>query len=341
MYKTKIPAFKNFRAEWGRVKKLYLVSMFSYEEVASRTNYDINNKLVRLDETIEYKGVRVANSPREFVNNLNGRYANMLRDSLFVRLVSIMELYFSDVLLEVSKITFSPFKSPDTKELKVAQILEIKDIKEIQEEIIQNKIRGIVLGGLSSISKFFKKNLKIDFNESSINLRKVEELYSRRNLIVHAGGVTDQYYFDKYPNENLVVGKASNISEEYLLESLEVVFELIQFISISLEQKHDFSTLKKNKSEDSKINDIKVFTAHVVCKNNNFLEKLISDEYVFGFQEKYKLKEIIINKNVINKNEGLITVKGDKIKTGTYRGFLKMLKRTGLLTELSIEQIVE
>ncbi|MEY9867830.1 hypothetical protein ABIE66_003209 [Peribacillus sp. B2I2] len=137
-YKTNVAAFRKFRTEWNRIRRIYLVTIYSYGETISRINDEISDKVIDFREDIHYKDELIARSPNEITKNLAGRYANMLRESLFVRLISIMELYFSDVLYELSKLTYDPFKTDEPREFKVAELLSISDIQEIQHNIIKN-----------------------------------------------------------------------------------------------------------------------------------------------------------------------------------------------------------
>lgn len=341
VYKTDISAFRKFRTEWNRIKRIYLVTIFSYGETIERIEEEVKSKEIGLGEEFIYNGEVLARSPRELTKNLSNRYATMLGESLFVRLISIMELYFSDVLNELSKLTFDPFKTQDSKEFKVAELLSLDDISEIQNKIIKNKIRGIVLGGFPTINKFFKNKLQIDFNNSNLDLTVIEELYSRRNLLVHAGGIIDDIYANIYGGTK---GRSLKVEEEYFLNSLTNIFDLIVFINTNLETKHDFSLLKvkKVKAQNTdnipipKSNRIGKASFNAVFKTTTSLNRFLDEEFVFGFQQKYKLKEILLNKTVTNELEAFWDIEGDATITGTYIGFMKLMNKKGLFDSYKV-----
>ncbi|MED1088327.1 hypothetical protein [Bacillus mycoides] len=342
MKKYHLHAFRNFRAEWQRLKRIYHVTMYSYEETLKRVEDEAQSGMLHISDEIYYKEELIARSYRELNQNLKVRFANMTRESLFIRLVSLLELYFNDSLVELSGKTFEPFKSQDEKTYKVAKLLSLSDVTSIQNEIIQNQVRAIILGGLERIRKFYNSKIKIDFAKSGINLKDIEKIYSNRNLIVHAGGVIDEVYIKKYGNENMKVGRRVEITEEFFLNSLETVFNFVQYVTDRLEEDYDFvdqnakSKDKENKKkttvEKKKKNEF-IWEVELVgtFKSLNDIEKYLDEQFQFGFGEKYRLSDILINKTVSDNNIARWIIRGNREKIGVYLGYMKRIKKRGYI----------
>ncbi|PFZ38016.1 hypothetical protein COL77_26050 [Bacillus wiedmannii] len=235
-------ADRNFKTEWQRLKRIYHVTMYSYEETIKRNEIEAYLGRLPANQEIHYKDELVARSYKELNKNLEIRYASMLREALFVRLVSMLELYFNDALTEVGNKSFDPFKSQGERTYKIAQLLSIGDVKEIQNEIVQNEIRSVVLGGFEKIKKFYHRKLDVDFAKAGVNLKGIEEMYSRRNLLVHAGGLIDKVYISEFGDSSMKLGHKLHLSEEYFIDSLESTYNLVNYITHTLEGKYGFET---------------------------------------------------------------------------------------------------
>ncbi|PHC09937.1 hypothetical protein COE99_09535 [Bacillus toyonensis] len=344
MKKYHLHAFINFRAEWQRLKRIYHVTMYSYEETLKRVEEEAQSGILHISDCIYYKEELIARSYRELNRNLEVRFANMTRESLFIRLVSLLELYFNDSLIELSNKTFEPFKSQDEKTFKVGQLLSLSDVKSIQNEIIQNQVRSIVLGGFDRIKRFYNSKIDIDFTKSGVYLKDIEKIYSNRNLLVHAGGVIDEVYIRKYGNEDMTVGRRIEITEEFFLSSLETVFKLVQYVTDKLEEDYDFvyqRTRSKDKETKKKKKKDFIREAELVgtFKSIDDIHKYLDEQLVYGFSEKYRLCDILINKTILDNNIAKWTIRGDREKTGAYLGYLRQLKRRGYIE--SVDKVNE
>ncbi|WP_370015418.1 hypothetical protein [Peribacillus sp. B2I2] len=193
------------------------------------------------------------------------------------------------------------------------------------------------------MKRFFKQKLQIEFGDSGLNLNNIEELYSRRNLIVHAGGYIDQVYADTYMQSTSKKGKYIKVSEDYFLESLDLVFDFIQFINNNLESKYDFSQLVRKRYQPGiepkpklMSDSVGEATVNTVFKTNDSLNRFTDEEFEFGFEHKYKLSDILVKKTIVPEFGAILDIKGDRTQIGTYLGFMKMLNKKGLFEEHTV-----
>ncbi|PEY63936.1 hypothetical protein COJ41_11935 [Bacillus thuringiensis] len=324
----RVIAFKDFRTEWRRLKRIYYITMYSYD----KTLRTMNEENLQPDQQIIYRGEIIAHSPNEFITSLDKRYAKMLREALFVRLVSLSESFFGDLLLEISKVTLDPFKFQKDKTYKIGKLLSVYDIEQIHEEIVQEEIRRIVLSGISTLKKFFKNQMSIDLDGIGVNFREIEELYTRRNLLVHAGGYIDEQYIKNF-NKDFTLGHRLEVSEEYFIASLSNMYSLISSLSEKLESLYDFPSLASNK------NVIRESLIKAKFHSNKDIQKYINEDFTFGFKETetFRLGEILIEIVSVGSNGGIWKVRGDRTITGVYIGYLKMLKRKNYILDITVE----
>lgn len=213
-------------------------------------------------------------------------------ETFIVRLVSNLEAFFGDTLKLVSFISNDPFKSNDDKSYKVAELLSTKSIELIHSEIIDDIIRSVISKGYYEVSKFYKKRLNIDFSKSGIDLKKLEQLYDNRHLLVHNNGKMDDYYKHKYNIKDLS-STLIQLTEDYFVESIKMLSTLADFIYTSIDSSFtlpniNLKIINTSPKQVKKNNDIEIsMRFKAVFTKIEFVEKILDKNFVFGFEEKY------------------------------------------------------
>ncbi|OXS70245.1 hypothetical protein B1B04_18975 [Lysinibacillus sp. KCTC 33748] len=329
-------SYKHFRSELRRLERLYLLTIYSYEENSKKVKIDLEEGNVKLGDELWYKDKIISRSPRELEKNLSVNYPFMLRESLLIRIVSIIEIYFQDVLKEISILNKNPFKDPRVKELKVASILEftLDDLEKIKEEIVEEKIRKVVLGGISSIYKFIENTLKVNFDSKIINLITLEKLFDNRHLLVHAGGKIDSVYLKKYQMGNKYLNKKLCIDEEYFLNSLNEISQLILDLDEKIISKFDFKMLKEKQVSETEV--LRYY--EIQFKSSSNAELFLSEGYRFGFTKTFSFSDIAEKEiEIIDENKFIYRLKlsGEKEIVGTYLGVMRHKSRKGEIVSVN------
>ncbi len=162
-------------------------------------------------------GTITHNINRLFVQT-STNYPYKLRELILVSAVTSLEVFLSDLILEISRRTLAPFLTQTPIELIKAQALSYPSIESLQEDIVGREIRQLTSGGLTEFEKFYRSRFGIDFKAlGSGYYEKILEIHDRRHLYVHRNGICDEHYSSKYPSFGYDLGKRIYSDHEYLI----------------------------------------------------------------------------------------------------------------------------
>lgn len=318
----KLNSYMKFKAQSRRIKRLYLVSLYAYEGALSNLNRELKSNKIDMSTDMYFQDNLVARSPNEMRKNLDDKYPIVLRESLFVRQISLLEIFLGDTLKELSNSTTKPFMSKNEKKYKISHILSLDNIKELQDKIIDEEIRSKISQGFSNIKKFYLYNLKIDFSKAGINLNTLQQLHDIRHLLVHNNGKTDEYYRHKYN----ISEKYIEIKEEFFLENFRLLSDFADYIYKAVNDTFELPPRKlKKEKNDRKLNEVRKY--RIEFPNAKYMAQCLDITSEFGFDEKYKLSAILKNIEYISDLEVIISVEGDRKILGIYGGFIKKLEK--------------
>lgn len=343
MTSVNLVSHRKLRIELTRIKRLYLASMYSYNKTITYLENELILNKIDNSSKIIFNNERISNSPSEMKSKLENRFPEMLRESLFVRIVSIIDIFFGDVLKELAKRTIEPFKTQNEKKYHVAQLLSFRNINEIYTDIIEDQIRNFTSKGYKSINKYYSRQIGIDMSKIGKVLMTLEEIYERRHLFVHADGKIDAKYQRLFSSSS-VQGERLSISEGYFFNALSVVQQVADYISEEIEKqwpiiiktiKFDLPNLSYEKQ------GVRRNRYYAIFKSASDMKRLLSEEYEYGFKNQghYLLKDILAERTIISNNEARWVIAGDKNPVGMYRGFIRYLERRGFLNLIEFEDI--
>lgn len=170
-------------------------------------------------------------SSLENVSKISHQKHQLLKSSL-ISLLSTVEWFFSQVL------HFYYDKYPDSagikkKTLSLENLKTFGDVKDAEKFLIDQKIEEIFRGGFESWLSILKDEIKIKSELAYKQKNELIEIYQRRNLLVHNGGIVNSIYLTKVPEalrENIKIGDELEITKDYLEDSIckiHLVFTLI------------------------------------------------------------------------------------------------------------------
>ncbi|MYL65432.1 hypothetical protein GLW07_18905 [Bacillus hwajinpoensis] len=325
-------SYMKFKREIQKIKRLYYVSVFTFNRTKEDFIQELEDKTMYPGDEITFGTQKVANSPVELIKNLDNSFPNMLRESLFVRVISLLEYYLHDTLIEISKEDLKPFDSKKKKEFPISYLLSLNEIERIKDTIVNDEIRNVVSKGFLEIKKFYSNKLKVDFANCGISMKAIEEMYERRNLIVHADGRIDSTYIKRYG----FTGTESKLSvdEDYLETSINKLELLSDFIMNKLSEKYNF-----NKKVSQNLNDDSFYRLSLEAVIlEGFSDEFLSGNYLFGFgNRKHLHNEILVLESIETTSTKTTWVcEGNKDLIGLYTGYIRMLERRGHLMQLKV-----
>lgn len=164
---------------------------------------------------------------------------NLLYVNSFINLLSSAEWFYSQLL------HFFYDQNPNSagvkkKTLTLEELKSFGNIEDAEKYLIDSKIEGLLRSSFSDWMETLKTELKLslgylnDFNDELV------EIYQRRNLLVHNGGVINSIYLSKVHN-NLVekseIGTKLTVDEEYLDNAINKIHVLFSLIACELWKK--------------------------------------------------------------------------------------------------------
>ena len=157
---------------------------------------------------------------------------NLLFKNSLISVLSSVEWFFSQVL------HFYYDKYPAAagikkKTLSLEELKSFDNVSDAEKYLIDQKIEETFRGGFENWMKLLKEEVKIKLKGINTFVSELVEIYQRRNLLVHNGGVVNSIYISKVDadlRESLKIGDELSVTPEYLnsaIEKLHIVFTLI------------------------------------------------------------------------------------------------------------------
>jgi hypothetical protein len=112
----------------------------------------------------------------------------------------------------------------DQKFFSLSDLLTFDSVEDARAALIEDKVEKLMRGTLDDWLKFFD-NLKVRTSALTTRLGQVEEVFQRRNLIVHNDGVVNSIYIAKVPSnmrEGIKSGQRLGASRAYLWGAIDV-----------------------------------------------------------------------------------------------------------------------
>lgn len=158
-------------------------------------------------------------------------HIELLYKNSLMSLLSSVEWFFAQIL------HFYYEKFPDSagindKNLKLSDLKSFESIRDAEKYLIEVKIEEILRGNFESWIELLKRDLKLGLAYVDNIKDELVEIYQRRNLLVHNGGITNSIYTTKVKEElrNVKIGTRIKVDKKYLDNSiwkLQLTFMLI------------------------------------------------------------------------------------------------------------------
>jgi hypothetical protein len=159
-------------------------------------------------------------------------HREILNRSILTTLVTTFEVLFADLVHLYFKLV-PESTSTDDKVLSVNELRNYESIDEVLNAVVSRRVDDLLRQNLEEWGEFFLKRMKIDISALPPNMAQWSEMFQRRNLIVHAGGIVNRRYLDRVTWKDFAehieepeVGTAVEVSDEYIERALDY-FEIV------------------------------------------------------------------------------------------------------------------
>lgn len=180
-------------------------------------------------ENNEFKSIsiKIRSNDDNIVNHISNvkkanKHINLLYTNSLISLLSNVEWFFSQVL------HYYYDEHPDSAGVQ-QRTLTLKDLKtfgsvdDAEKYLIDVKIDQVLRGNLESWISLLKEEIGLGLGYLKDFMDELIEIYQRRNLFVHNGGVVNSIYISKV-NENLRkgigIGEKLSVNKQYLENSI-------------------------------------------------------------------------------------------------------------------------
>lgn len=120
------------------------------------------------------------------------RRGELLRRSLIVSAISAFEVLVADLTAQFFR--SHPAALGSEKVLSAQELLVYSTKEDAIGELIERKVDSLLRKGLAGWEKWFSRHLGLTLGDLSLDWPRTQEIFQRRNLIVHRGSQVDEKY---------------------------------------------------------------------------------------------------------------------------------------------------
>ncbi|WP_336731776.1 hypothetical protein [Chryseobacterium sp. VD8] len=218
-------------------RQIYDITYHLYQTETIKLGKDLKSGGT-VNPTLKTSVNSVEHSPTALYQRLQHAYPFKLRQLILISTITALEVYLTDVILEIFERDITPFKVSEPVTFQKNYLLSLSSMNKIHSDLITKDFRNLTSGGLKEIDKYYKKMFDVDIKNLGVNFNDIEEIHIRRHLFVHRNGVTDLEYVTKFPNYGYKLGQQMKIEHDYLIDSLNKLSEFAGLINKELLKKY-------------------------------------------------------------------------------------------------------
>lgn len=173
---------------------------------------------------------KIARKFHKYDNQINLLYRNAL-----ISLLSSTEWFFSQILHQYYS-KHPKAAGVENKTITLSDLKTFGSIKDAEDFLIDSKIEGILRGSFEDWMLVLKNEMKLGLAYLSDLELKLNEIYQRRNIIIHNGGIVNKIFLSKVDKSlisGVQIGDKLIIDEEYLERAISIFHK--SFILIAAE----------------------------------------------------------------------------------------------------------
>lgn len=274
--KKKIKSYKIFKEEVKTLITFYKVNSSFLKRVKNDLSSDkdtIRNRSKEINKLLDFNH----NDGRVGNEKFRGELIYTLRELIFVRLISALEVFLVDSVKEVFTHTTILFMDDNVQyEFKQSELLAYSSISELRSKIIKKQLRALSSGGFEDVISFYKKRFNIELGGIMPGKRKMIEYHELRHLLVHRLGKTDKIFREKFQHQE----KQVLISEELLFNFINDLNSFCTCVKSELT-----SLIKKHPSDIKRKENREIDHVVIILKNSEETPYFVKPRFHFWHNE--------------------------------------------------------
>ncbi|MFE7640020.1 hypothetical protein ACFU7Z_38945 [Kitasatospora sp. NPDC057518] len=160
---------------------------------------------------------------------------DVLRSSLLTTAVGDFEVLFSRMVGVYYTLRPQALASKD-QQFSWEDIQRFGSLEELRDFHADRQVEQLMWRGFDDWMEWLDKKLKIKFSDIALTESLIREIFQRRHVIVHNGGIVSRQYLAKVPTTDTSPGLGGRltVSEGYLLAALDQILTLGVLLSSAI-----------------------------------------------------------------------------------------------------------
>lgn len=172
---------------------------------------------------------------------LSAKQIPMILTSSLINLAVYFEL-LTTKLIQERLIAHPEAMNIKQKSLTLFQIEEIGSLEEAKNFLIEQEVVDLMHNGFKIWMEYFEKKMKVDLRSIKNDFEQVNEVFCRRHLFIHNGGVVNNIYLTRVSREfhnGIKQGDSLEVSRDYFLKSVNLFKTFGIILGLETWKKHD------------------------------------------------------------------------------------------------------
>lgn len=205
-----------------------LTTLYPDTEINATFNIDENSKIKSEKSNTLKGGWSIKASKPLGIDDIISKHKqtseliNLLYENGFISLINSSEWFFSQILHYYYN--SHPQSAGISKmSMTLDDLKNFQSVKDAENFLIENKVEEILRGSFDKWVKTLKDDLGLSMGYMTDINHFLIEIYQRRNIIVHNGGIVNNIYLSKVSDKlkkNVSVGDKLIITNEYLEDAI-------------------------------------------------------------------------------------------------------------------------
>jgi hypothetical protein len=319
---------RRFLDELSDLRNLYHGTIYAYQQAVVHVMAGCREGLVDPRAPIAsglwgLQGeVVIARDPKHLRRLLYKWFPPHLREVVFVRAISILEVYLTRLIRELFVVRPDLFKTDESLQLSYAQVLGYGRYSSLGNLVLSADIRKLRNRGFAAVTEYYKRRFGVEFAHFGADFALVEEFHDRRHLLVHRLGRTDQQYRKKYG----VAAKRVEVGRSYLSRVFTGLQAFAQFVDSEAAQLGRASPGWVDAREPTGVANI------VVRSTSKSGKQVLRPDFLFEHDEGIvALRDLVVSRQVDEDGTQHIQLQGDIDQIQNYISHLQERAEGGRL----------
>lgn len=321
-------AFANFNQELKRLREFYQATIYAYNQtdyflmLKRKHTEDLTNLEIKIEKQPNFYRIK---KPTAISAN-----AKNLSEIVFIRVISGLEVYMKDSILEIFRKNKLPFKNLK-KDLKFDynELLSFKSTADIVNKLIKTELREVKNGGITELVRYYNNTFGLDINIDSPEFKKLLKYHDQRHILVHRLGKTDEVYRKKYGYNIFTI----SIDEDYLMTCIDdfnVFGNQIEEL-LELKFKDEYYRIQQSKKPEKQIRfSVEILKGKPEIFNFNYEFWIDEQPVMFG--------NILRDREDIDTKKFIISIAG---KNREIENYIKIVNSFASKNKIKVEYLLK